>query len=77
MPPRSRGKGAKDGLLKRRDSITFSASLPAMGSAIKLDGFGDEAEIRLVVPRSDAQKVLEVWQRWAQKELRVTVEADG
>lgn len=73
MHHRNRERDAKDGSKK----ITFVASLPATGYPIKLDGYGDEVEIRLVVPRSDSDKVLEIWQEWAQRVLRVTVEVDG
>jgi len=59
-----------------KEEITFLASLPTKRDAIALDGWGDEVELRLVVPRSDAEKVLALWKRWAQSTFRVTVEAD-
>lgn len=57
--------------------VTFRASLPTKRDAIALDGWGDEIELRLVIPRSDALNILEIWQRWSQETLRVTVEADA
>ena len=53
--------------------ITFRASLPPIQSAINLDGRGDGARIKLDVPRSDVDAILEL-QRWSERELVVTVE---
>jgi len=54
-------------------AIVFRASLPPIQSAINLDGRGDGARIKLDVPRSDVEAVLEL-QRWSECELIVTVE---
>ena len=40
--------------------IKFTASLPPIQSAINLDGNGDGARIKLDVPRSDIQAILEL-----------------
>lgn len=53
-------------------SITFSASLPPLQSAITLDGQGDGARVKLDIPRTDVMAA--VWlQTWAERELEVTV----
>ena len=53
-------------------SITFSASLPAIKSAMLLDGMGDGGQVKLEVPRSDRQAFFFL-QDWAEQELEVTV----
>ena len=57
-------------------SITFSASLPPLQSAITLDGNGDGARIKLDIPRSDVMAAI-VLQTWAEQELEVTVKPKG
>ena len=52
--------------------IKFVASLPPIQSAISLDGNGDGARIKLDIPRSDIQSVLEL-QKHAGQLLRVSV----
>jgi hypothetical protein len=53
-------------------SITFSASLPPIKSAILLDGQGDGGQVKLEVPRSDRQAFFFL-QDWAEQELEITV----
>jgi hypothetical protein len=53
-------------------SITFSASLPSIRSAMILDGQGDGGQVKLEVPRSDRQAFFFL-QDWAEQELEVTV----
>jgi len=53
-------------------SITFSASLAAIKSAMLLDGTGDGGQVKLEVPRSDRQAFFFL-QDWAEQDLEVTV----
>jgi hypothetical protein len=55
--------------------IKFIASLPPIQSAISLDGNGDGARIKLDIPRSDIQAVLNL-QQHAGKCLRVVIMVD-
>lgn len=52
--------------------INFNASLPPIQSAISLDGNGDGARIKLDIPRSDIQAVLDL-QKYAGKCLAVLI----
>ena len=54
------------------NAITFRASLPPIKSAILLDGQGDGGQVKLEVPRSDVQALLQL-QEWAGCELEVTI----
>ena len=56
------------------ESVTFEASLPAIKSAILLDGIGDGGQIKLDVPRSDAGALVLLHQYFAGKSLKITVE---
>jgi len=57
--------------------IEFIASLPPIQSAISLDGQGDGARIKLDVPRTYAQEVLQL-QKMARKQIKITAEVmDG
>ena len=53
-------------------SITFSASLPPLQSAITLDGNGDGARFKMDIPREDRLAAFFL-QDWAEDELEVTV----
>ena len=55
--------------------IKFCASLPPIQSAISLDGNGDGARIKLDIPRSDIQAILDL-QKHAGSCLRVSVFVD-
>lgn len=55
-------------------SVVFHASLPAIKSAILLDGIGDGGQIKLDVPRSDAGALVLLHQYFAGKALKVTIE---
>jgi hypothetical protein len=55
--------------------ITFLASLPAIKSAILLDGQGDGGQVKLEVPRTHVQALLAL-QEMAGHVLRVTVEVE-
>ena len=61
---------------KQPESITFSASLPPLQSAISLDGQGDGARIKLDIPRSDVMAAITL-QGWAERELEVTIRPVG
>jgi len=50
-------------------SITFSASLPPLQSAITLDGYGDGARVKMDIPRTDVDAAKRL-QKWAQMELQ-------
>lgn len=58
------------------EKITFIASLPAIQSAIQLDGQGDGARIKLDIPRNYTFEVLKL-QRLAGFRLKITVEPDN
>lgn len=58
-----------------KKNITFMASLPAIQSAILLDGNGDGARIKLDVPRTDIPAILEL-QRLSGMVFKVTIEAE-
>jgi hypothetical protein len=55
--------------------ITFIASLPPIQSAINLDGNGDGARIKLDIPRSDIQAVLQL-QALSGTVFKVTIDKD-
>ena len=56
--------------------IKFTASLPPIQSAINLDGNGDGARIKLDIPRTDIQAILEL-QGLSGESFRVTIECDN
>jgi hypothetical protein len=56
-------------------SITFTASLPPIQSAISMDGYGDGARIKLDIPAVDAGAVLLLQHYFAGKSFQVTIEA--
>jgi len=53
--------------------IEFIASLPPIQSAISLDGQGDGARIKLDIPRTYVQEVLQL-QRMTGKQIKITAE---
>lgn len=55
-------------------SITFTASLPPIQSAISMDGYGDGARIKLDIPAVDAGAVLLLQHYFAGKSFQVTIE---
>lgn len=55
-------------------SVTFSASLPPIQSAILLDGNGDGARIKLDIPRTDVGAVLLLQHFFSGESFTVTVE---
>jgi len=57
------------------DSIIFRASLPAIKSAILLDGQGDGGQLKLEVPRSDVGALLLLQHDFAGKTFMVTIQA--
>ncbi len=59
-----------------KEKIVFTASLPPIAAAIKLDGMGDGGSIRLDVPRSDVISLMAL-QTMAGRILKVTIEAKG
>jgi hypothetical protein len=56
--------------------ITFIASLPAIASAINLDGMGDGARIKLDISRQDVSEVMKL-QLLAGQTFKVTIEPTG
>ena len=56
-------------------TVTFMASLPPIGSAIRLSGNGDGARVQLDVPGSDLMAVLMLAGAFTGRPLRVTIEA--
>ena len=58
----------------KTERITFFASLPPIQSAIQLDGRGDGGRVKFDVPGSDADALLLLQHRGADKLLRITVE---
>ena len=57
------------------DKIQFRARIPALQSAITLDGSGDGGRIKLEVPRTDVMELMKM-QRLSETPLIVTVEVD-
>jgi len=57
------------------NSITFRASLPAIKSAILLDGQGDGGQLKLEVPRPDVGALLLLQHDFAGKVFMVTIQA--
>lgn len=55
-------------------SVTFSASLPPIQSAISLDGMGDGARIKFDIPRTDVGAVLLLQHYFSGTEFTVTIE---
>jgi len=58
----------------RAGSVTFSASLPPIGGAIRLSGNGDGARVQLDVPASSIAAVLELAAFYTGCSFTVTVE---
>ncbi len=56
--------------------ITFMASLPPIQSAISLNGLGDGGRVKLDVPRTDVQALLQL-QQLSEQSFRVTIETEG
>jgi hypothetical protein len=57
-------------------SISFTASLPPIQSAISMDGYGEGARIKLDIPRIDSGAVLLLQHYFAGKAFRVTIELE-
>lgn len=55
------------------ESVTFTAALPPIQSAISMDGMGDGARIKLDIPRSDAGAVLLLQHYFAGQTFEVTI----
>lgn len=55
-------------------AIEFIASLPPIQSAINIDGLGDGARVKLDIPASEMQKVIEL-QKFTGCSFRVRIEA--
>lgn len=55
------------------ERVTFLASFPPIGSAIKVSGNGDGMRVQLDVPESEMANAVPVL-AWREKRLRVTVE---
>jgi len=59
---------------KPPQTVTFSASLPPIQSAIQMDGLGDGARIKLDIPARDMGAVLLLQHFGTGKPLKVIVE---
>lgn len=55
------------------NTVTFTASLPPIQSAISMDGNGDGARIKLDIPRSDAGAVLLLQHYFSGQAFEVTI----
>lgn len=69
------GAGVADWQGEGVSEIRFRASLPAIKSAILLDGHGDGGQVKLEVPRSDVGALLLLQNDYAGKSFMVTIEA--
>ena len=56
--------------------IVFRASLPAIMSAINLDGNGDGARIKLDIPRSHVDAILKL-QELSGRDFKVIIDDEG
>ena len=55
--------------------IEFEASLPAIQSAITLDGMGDGGRVKLDISRAYVEALLQL-QQLAEKSFKVTIEVE-
>jgi len=55
--------------------IVFEASLPAIQSAITLDGMGDGGRVKLDISRAYVEALLQL-QQLAEKSFKVTIETE-
>ena len=55
--------------------IEFEASLPAIQSAITLDGMGDGGRVKLDISRAYVEALLQL-QQLAEKSFKVTIETE-
>ena len=55
--------------------IVFEASLPAIQSAITLDGMGDGGRVKLDISRAYVEALLQL-QQLAEKSFKVTIEVE-
>lgn len=54
------------------EKLEFIASLPPVASAIQIDGLGDGAIVKLMLPRSEMYSIVQL-QLLAGKSFRVTI----
>ena len=53
--------------------MTFRASIPPIGSAVRLDGAGDGMRLQLDIPGSDVEGALALWRAMAGQSFRVVI----
>ena len=56
--------------------MTFRASIPPIGSAVRLDGAGDGMRLQLDIPGSDVEGALALWRAMAGRSFRVVIVRD-
>ncbi len=59
-------------MINDSDKVTFVGSLPPIQSAILIDGMGDEAKIKIDIPRQYVEEILKL-QSLAGKLFKVTI----
>lgn len=70
------GKAALENQKAKVKRISFYASLPPIQSAISLDGMGDGARVKIDVPATDVEAILNLQRYFTGKCFRVTIEDD-
>lgn len=56
--------------------MTFRASIPPIGSAVRLDGAGDGMRLQLDIPGSDVEGALALWRAMIGRSFRVVIVRD-
>lgn len=62
-------------MVKNETSVTFVATFPSIGSAIKVSGDGSGMRVQLDIPENQMPDAIRLL-AWRQKRLKVTIELD-